>query len=95
MMERFNCRAKDFYEILMDENRWKGFTQSNARNIKEVGGEFSIFDGSMTGTNLELQEAKLIVQRWRFGSWNDGVQSTVCVLLNFVLIVRKIDDFKF
>ncbi|KHN45421.1 Activator of 90 kDa heat shock protein ATPase like 1 [Glycine soja] len=77
MTERFNCRAKDLYEILMDENRWKGFTQSNARISKEVGGEFSIFDGSVTGTNLELQEAKLIVQRWRFGSWNDGVQSTV------------------
>ena len=61
----------------------------------QVGGEFSIFDGSVTGTNLELQEAKLIVQRWRFGSWNDGVQSTVSVLLAFVLIVRKIDDFKF
>ncbi|TKY62523.1 Activator of 90 kDa heat shock protein ATPase-like 1 [Spatholobus suberectus] len=77
LTERFNCRARDLYEILMDENRWKGFTQSNARISKEVGGEFSIFDGSVTGTNLELQEAKLIVQRWRFGSWNDGVQSTV------------------
>ncbi|XP_027351846.1 activator of 90 kDa heat shock protein ATPase homolog isoform X2 [Abrus precatorius] len=77
MTERFNCRAKDLYEILLDENRWKGFTQSNARISKEVGGDFSIFDGSVTGTNLELQEAKLIVQRWRFGSWNDGVQSTV------------------
>ncbi|XP_014495257.1 activator of 90 kDa heat shock protein ATPase homolog [Vigna radiata var. radiata] len=77
MTERFNCRAKDLYEILMDENRWKGFTQSNARISKEVGGEFSIFDGSVTGTNLELQEGKLIVQKWRFGSWNDGVQSTV------------------
>ena len=79
----------------MDENRWKGFTQSNVRISKEVEGEFSIFDGSVTGTNLELQEGKLIVQRWRFGSWNDGVQSTVSVLLAFVLIVRKIDDFKF
>ncbi|RDX67701.1 Activator of 90 kDa heat shock protein ATPase-like 1, partial [Mucuna pruriens] len=77
LTERFNCRARDLYEILMDENRWKGFTQSNARISKEVGGEFAIFDGSVTGTNLELQEAKLIVQRWRFGSWNDGVQSTV------------------
>ena len=57
----------------MDENRWKGFTQSNARISKEVGGEFNIFDGSVTETNLELQDAKLIVQRWRFGSWNDGV----------------------
>jgi len=52
----------------MDENRWKGFTHSNVRISKEVEGEFSIFDGSVTGTNLELQEAKLIVQRWRFGS---------------------------
>ncbi|KAG5069092.1 hypothetical protein JHK85_001469 [Glycine max] len=46
----------------MDENRWKGFTQSNVRISKEVEGEFSIFDGSVTGTNLELQEGKLIVR---------------------------------
>ncbi|KAK7336663.1 hypothetical protein VNO77_17209 [Canavalia gladiata] len=77
LTEKFNCRARDLYEILLDENRWKGFTQSNARISKEVGGEFSIFDGSVTGIHLELQEAKLIVQRWRFGSWHDGVQSTV------------------
>ncbi|PIM98195.1 hypothetical protein CDL12_29327 [Handroanthus impetiginosus] len=36
MSERFNCRAKDLYEILMDENRWKGFTQSNAWINKEA-----------------------------------------------------------
>ena len=78
--EKFNCRAKDLFEIMMDENRWKGFTQSNARISKEVGGEFSIFDGSVTGTNLELEEGKLIVQRWRFGSWPDGMQSMVSVV---------------
>ncbi|KAL0383778.1 UNVERIFIED_CONTAM: Activator of heat shock protein ATPase [Sesamum calycinum] len=77
MSEKFSCRARDLYEILMDENRWKGFTQSNARISKEVGGEFSIFDGSVTGRNLELQEGKLIVQQWRFGSWPDGIVSTV------------------
>ncbi|CAN4109099.1 unnamed protein product [Withania somnifera] len=77
MTEKFSCRAKDLFEILMDENRWKGFTQSNARISKEVGGEFTIFDGSVTGTNVELQEGKLIVQKWRFGSWPDGLQSMV------------------
>ncbi|XP_039144230.1 activator of 90 kDa heat shock protein ATPase homolog [Dioscorea cayenensis subsp. rotundata] len=77
MTEKFNCRAQIMYEILMDENRWKGFTQSNARISKEVGGEFSLFDGSITGVNQELQEGKLIVQKWRFGSWNDGIFSTV------------------
>ncbi|CAA0833581.1 Aha1 domain-containing protein [Striga hermonthica] len=79
MSEKFSCRARDLFEILMDENRWKGFTQSNARISKEVGGEFSIFDGSVTGKNLELQEGKLIVQQWRFGSWQDGIVSTVCL----------------
>ncbi|GFZ20925.1 aha1 domain-containing protein [Actinidia rufa] len=77
LSEKFSCRAKDMFEILMDENRWKGFTQSNARISKEVGGEFSIFDGAVTGTNVELQEGKLIVQKWRFGNWPDGIQSTV------------------
>lgn len=82
MSEKFSCRARDMFEILMDENRWKGFTSSNAKISKEVGGEFSIFDGSVTGTNVELQEGKLIVQKWRFGNWPDGVQSTVRLVLD-------------
>lgn len=81
MTEKFSCSAKHLYEILMDENRWKGFTQSNARISKEVGGEFSIFDGSVSGRNVELQEGKLIVQNWRFGSWPDGIMSTVYILI--------------
>ncbi|XP_071720379.1 uncharacterized protein [Rutidosis leptorrhynchoides] len=81
MTEKFSCRASNMYEILMDENRWKGFTQSNAKISKEVGGEISLFDGSVTGTNLELQEGKLIVQKWRFGSWPDGLHSTVRLVL--------------
>ncbi|KAF3442660.1 hypothetical protein FNV43_RR16576 [Rhamnella rubrinervis] len=82
MTEKFSCRARDMFEILMDENRWKGFTQSNAKISKEVGGEFSIFDGSVIGKNVELQEGKLIVQKWRFGSWPDGIDSTVRLSLD-------------
>ncbi|KAJ0792011.1 putative activator of Hsp90 ATPase 1, START-like domain superfamily, activator of Hsp90 ATPase, Aha1 [Helianthus annuus] len=81
LTEKFSCRAVNMYEILMDENRWKGFTQSNAKISKEVGGEISFFDGSVTGTNVELQEGKLIVQKWRFGSWPDGIYSTVRLVL--------------
>ncbi|XP_047330392.1 activator of 90 kDa heat shock protein ATPase homolog [Impatiens glandulifera] len=81
MSEKFSCRSKDLFEILMDENRWKGFSQSNAKISKEIGGSFSIFDGSVTGTNVELEEGKLIVQKWRFGSWADGILSTVRLTL--------------
>ncbi|PIA53355.1 hypothetical protein AQUCO_00900138v1 [Aquilegia coerulea] len=82
MTEKFNCRAQHLFEILMDDNRWRGFTQSNAKISKEVGGEFSIFDGSVTGINEELQEGKLIVQKWRFASWADGIYSTVRITLD-------------
>ncbi|CAN6991882.1 hypothetical protein BRARA_A03371 [Brassica rapa] len=79
MTEKFSCRGKDLYEILMDENRWKGFTQSNAKISRDVTGAISLFDGSVTGMNLELEEGKLIVQNWRFGSWPDGLDSTVTI----------------
>ncbi|XP_038987412.1 activator of 90 kDa heat shock protein ATPase homolog [Phoenix dactylifera] len=82
LTEKFNCRACDLYEILMDENRWKGFTQSNARISKEVGGQFSLFDGSITGVNEELQDGKLIVQKWRSGSWAEGIHSTVRLIFD-------------
>lgn len=91
MSEKFSCRAGNLFEIMMDENRWKGFTQSNARISKEVGGEFSIFDGAVTGRNMELVEGKLIVQKWRFGNWPDGIQSTVSYLgLDLVLIICEL-----
>ncbi|CAL8991486.1 unnamed protein product [Prunus brigantina] len=85
MTEKFSCRAKDLFEILMDENRWKVCSQSNAKISKEVGGQISIFDGSVTGTNLELQNGSLIVQKWRFGSWLDGIESTICQVFFFLV----------
>ncbi|KAH9323871.1 hypothetical protein KI387_018510 [Taxus chinensis] len=79
MTEKFNCRARDIYEVLMDENRWKGFTQSSAKISREIGGEFSLFDGAVMGVNQDLQQDRLIVQKWRFGSWPDGLFSTVTI----------------
>ncbi|PKU85179.1 hypothetical protein MA16_Dca027725 [Dendrobium catenatum] len=51
MTERFSCRARDVYEMLMDVNRWKGFMHSNTRITKEIGGQFSLIDGSITWVN--------------------------------------------
>ncbi|KAH7298531.1 hypothetical protein KP509_25G048100 [Ceratopteris richardii] len=79
LTERFHCRPRDVYSTLLDENRWKGFTQSKAIISKEVGGHFSLFDGAVTGVNMKLEEDKLIMQRWRFQNWHDGLYSTVCL----------------
>uniref|UniRef100_A0A0D6R4J1 Activator of Hsp90 ATPase AHSA1-like N-terminal domain-containing protein n=1 Tax=Araucaria cunninghamii TaxID=56994 RepID=A0A0D6R4J1_ARACU len=77
--EKFHCRPRDIYDVLMDENRWKGFTQSNAQISREVGGTFSLFDGAVTGVHQDLQQDKLIVQKWRFGNWAEGLYSTVSI----------------
>lgn len=65
---------------MMDENKWKGFIISNARTSKEVDGDISIFYGLVIGKNLELQERKLIMHKWRFGSWPDGIDSMVSLV---------------
>ena len=91
LAEKFYCRASDLYETLLDENRWKGFTQSEAKISKEVGGSFSFFDGAVTGVNVQLQENRLIMQKWRFTSWVDGHYSNVRSYNNedFVFLLRN------
>ncbi|GJP32591.1 hypothetical protein CLOM_g17208 [Closterium sp. NIES-68] len=79
--QKFHCRPADIFETLMDEKRWMAFTQSKAKVSTDVGGTFSLFDGSVTGVNQRLQENKLIMQKWRFSSWPDGHYSTVCITL--------------
>lgn len=37
----------------------------------EPGSEFSLWEGSITGTNLEFEAGKLIVQQWDFGDQAD------------------------
>jgi activator of HSP90 ATPase len=77
LIEKFHCQPRDIYDTLMDEKRWKGFTQSKAVISRDVGGQFSIFDGAVSGVNLKLEEDKLIVQKWRFQNWPDDHYSTV------------------
>ena len=81
LTERFHCRPRDIYGTLMDEKRWKAFTQSKAIISKEIGGQFSIFDGAVSGINLKLEEDKLIMQKWRFQNWPDEHYSTVSSLI--------------
>ncbi len=47
----------------------------------EAGSEFSIFDGSIEGRNLEFEEGKKIVQEWYFGD-DEEEQSIVTIKLH-------------
>lgn len=63
------------YAALTDEGRIRAYTQSEASVSSEVGGAFSMFGGSILGTQRELEPGRRIVQDWRFNTWPDGVHS--------------------
>lgn len=81
MKESFHARPKDIYDAYLDENRVKAFTQSNASISKDVGGEFSLFNGSIVGKQVELVPWERIVQKWRFSNWPQDHYSTVTITI--------------
>ena len=71
------------YETFLDTNRIRGATASDAEISKEVGGKIRLFSGAVEGENVELSpydEARgtaVIRWKWRFTTWQPGVQSDV------------------
>ena len=74
----FNASPHDVYEALMDSEKHSRFTGAKARISREVGGEFSAYEGALSGTNLELVPDAKIVQSWRGSDegWEPGHYST-------------------
>ena len=44
---------------------------------REVGGAISLFDGGISGRNVELVPEKRVVQAWRSNAWPEGVYSMI------------------
>ncbi len=72
-----NASPHEVYEALMDSTKHSEFTHSPAVIHREVGGEFSAFDGWASGTTIELIPDTKIVQKWRAMEWPEGHYSIV------------------
>lgn len=46
-------------------------------DVVEQGGFFELFNGSISGRFVSLEDSKRIVQDWRFNDWKEGVYSRV------------------
>jgi len=71
------------YDTMLDSNRIRGATASDASMSSEVGGKLEMFSGTVSGENVTLEpfdeakgEAK-IVWKWRFNTWQPSHFSTV------------------
>lgn len=62
----------DVYAAYLDSAKHAKFTGGGAKIDARVGGRFSAWDGYITGTTLELEPGRRIVQAWRTSEWPDG-----------------------
>lgn len=71
---------EDVFRALTVETAIALWTGDPAVMKPEPGSEFSMWDGSIVGKNLEFQEGKLISQQWYFGDQEPA--STVTIKLH-------------
>jgi activator of HSP90 ATPase len=71
----FNAPPDRIYTALLDETQFAAMTGRPAHIEAREGGAFSLFDGQITGRNVQLVPNARIVQAWRSGSWSPGVYS--------------------
>jgi uncharacterized protein YndB with AHSA1/START domain len=62
----------EVYDAYVDPKKHSKFTGSRATFDAEVGGEFTAWDGYISGKNLELKKGKRIVQEWLTTEWPKG-----------------------
>jgi activator of HSP90 ATPase len=61
----FRANPREVYENITDSKKTSMFTDGKARIARAVGGKFTMFDGYIDGTILELVPGEKIVQSWR------------------------------
>ena len=75
-----NAEPKDVYNALTNKSMLEIWTGENAEMEAVAGTEFSLWDGSITGINIEFVENKKIVQQWFFD--DDNLISVVTIKLH-------------
>ncbi|KAI1913486.1 Co-chaperone [Ophidiomyces ophidiicola] len=77
--DEFRTTAEEMYTTFTDPQRVAIFTRAPPRRFDgaEVGGQFSIFDGNVSGEFVKLEKPTLIVQKWRLAQWAEGHYSTL------------------
>lgn len=71
---------EDVYNALTNPATIQLWTGEPAIMSEEVGAEFSLWEGSIEGINLEFEKGKKIIQQWFFGDQEEP--SIVTIILH-------------
>lgn len=68
---------EEVYLALTTEATIRLWTGDQVEMVAEPGTEFSLWDGSIVGKNLEFEAGKKIVQQWYFGDQSEDSIVTI------------------
>jgi activator of HSP90 ATPase len=77
---KINAEPSDIYSALTNPytiELWSGYP---AKMSTETGSEFSLWEGDITGRNVEFIQDKKVVQEWYFG--NQADKSIVTIIIS-------------
>ena len=75
----FKTTTYDFYESFVDAKKVIELTQSPATVSRAVKGPFSLKNGEILGTHIDLIHGQKINQAWRMKSWPENYYSETCI----------------
>ena len=64
---KIQASVQDVYNALVNPNVIELWTGDDVVMDDKVGTEFSLYEGNISGKNLEIEKEKKIVQQWYFG----------------------------
>ncbi len=65
---KIKAEAEDVYAAIVNPFTLELWTGAKAEMSEVPGSEFSLWDGDISGMNLEFEPYKRIVQQWYFGA---------------------------
>ncbi|MSQ79675.1 MAG: ATPase [Flavobacteriaceae bacterium] len=77
-----NATPEEVYKALTYAPTIQLWTGNKVEMSEEVGSEFSLWDGSIVGKNLEFEEGKKLVQQWYFGEQEEPSIVTIKIHLD-------------
>ncbi|HSZ24832.1 MAG TPA: SRPBCC domain-containing protein [Cytophagaceae bacterium] len=77
---KIQASVQDVYNALVNPNMIELWTGDDAVMDDQVGTEFSLYEGNISGKNLEIEKEKKIVQQWYFGDQEEP--SIVTIVLH-------------
>lgn len=76
---KINAEPSDVYSALTNPFTIELWTGYPAVMLTEPGTEFSLWDGDITGKNIEFVQDKKVVQEWDFGDQTEKSVVTISI----------------